>query len=216
MKNKTFSVLISLTIIYFLLKYIIPFGEYVIYPINLLVTFMHEFWHAFFALLTGWYVLELQVNSDGSWLATTSGWWRSFILMWWYIWSAIFGNILLRIWLLDTSRLSEKILYIFAILLVWVWIFWFSSILSFIILIILAIILVVLARYTSYDKIILQFLWVTSILFIIEDFNVWPTSDLSKFSEIFVIIPQSVWMIIWLIFVLIITYVNIRNILLKK
>ena len=216
MKNKTLPTLVVLTIIYFLLKYMIPFGGYIIYPINLLVTFMHEFGHAFFALITGGNVLELQVNTNGSGLATTSGWWRSFILMGWYIWSALFGNLLLRIWLKDTDNTSEKILYIFAALLVFTWIIWFSSIISFIILLLLAWILILLAKYTSYDKIILQFLWVASVLFIIEDFNVWPTSDLSKFSEIFVIIPQSVWMIIWFIIVLVITWFNIKTILGKK
>ena len=216
MKNTTLPILIWLIFLYFLLKYIIPFWEYVIYPINLLVTFMHEFWHAFFALITGWNVLELQVNSDGSWLATTSGWWRSFTLMWWYIWSALFWNILLRIWLQDRDNRSEKILYTLSGLLLIVWIFWFSSILSFVILLILAGILIALAKYTSYDTIILQFLWVASVLFIIEDFNGWPSSDLSKFSEIFIIIPQSVWMIIWLIIVIIISWLNIKTILSKK
>ena len=216
MKNTTLPILITLTLIYFLLKYVVPYGEYIIYPISLLVTFMHEFWHAFFAMMTGWHVHELQVNSDGSWLATTSGWWRSFILMWWYIWSALFGNILLRIWLQDWNKLSERTLYAMAILLVIVWILWFSSILSFVILLILALILMLLAKFTSYDKVILQFLWVASILFIIEDFNVWPSSDLSKFSEIFIIIPQSIWMIIWLIIVLVISWLNIKSILFKK
>jgi hypothetical protein len=58
--------LVALIIAYFLLKYFLPFGHYVIYPINLFVTFLHEFGHAFFALVTGGNVLEVQVNSDGS------------------------------------------------------------------------------------------------------------------------------------------------------
>ena len=216
MKNTTLPILMWLILLYILLKYIIPFGEYIIYPINLLVTFMHEFWHAFFALITGWDVHEIQINSDGSWLATTSWWWRSFTLIWGYIGSAIFGNILLRIWLQDRNNLSEKILYAVSGLLITVWIFWFSSVISFVILLILAGILITLAKYTSYDTIILQFLWVASILFIIEDFNVWPSSDLSKFSEIFIVIPQSIWMIIWLIIVLLITALNLRSIYFEK
>lgn len=208
--------LLVLIAIYFLLKYMVPFGGYIIYPINLLVTFMHEFWHAFFAFITGWHVHEVQVNSDGSWLATTSGGWRSFVLMGGYIWSALFWNLLLRIWLQDKGNLSEKVLYAVSGLLIFVWLLWFSSILSFVILLSLAGLLIVLARYTFYDTVILQFLWVASILFIIEDFNVWPSSDLSKFSEIFIIIPQSIWMIIWLIIVLVISWLNIKSILFKK
>jgi len=216
MKHRSLSILIALIIIYFLLKYVIPFWDYAIYPINLFVTFLHEFWHALFAILTGWSVLEIEVNSDGSWLATTSGWWRSFVLMGWYIGSAIFGNILLRIWLKDTKHLSEKILYTLAVMMILVWIIWFSSLMSFFILLILSLALAVLARYTNYDKVILQFLWVASILFIIEDFNVWPSSDLSKFSDIFLLVPQSVWMIVWLLIVLVITGLNLRSIFKRK
>ena len=216
MKHSKLSILLGLIIAYFLLKHVIPFGYYVIYPINLFVTFLHEFGHAFFALLTGGSVLEVQINSDGSWLATTAGWWRTFVLMWGYIGSAIFGNLLLRIWLKDKGNISEKILYFLAGLLVVVWTIWFSSILSFIILLLLAGGIAVLAKYTSYDKIILQFLWVASVLFIIEDFNVWPSSDLSKFSEIFIFIPQSVWMIVWLLIVIIITVINLKTIKFKK
>ncbi len=215
MKNKTLPLLIVLIIFYFALKYFVPFGNYIIYPINLLVTFMHEFGHAFFAIITGGNVEALQVNSDWSWITTTSWWMRIFVLMWGYIGSALFWNVLLRIWLKDTKNISEKILYSLAWILILVSLLWFSSIISSIILVILAWWLVILAKYTHYDKIVLQFLWVTSLLFIIEDFNVWPSSDLSKFSEIFVIIPQNIWMIAWLLIVLIITWYNLKNIFTK-
>lgn len=212
MKNNTLPILIVLIIIYFLLKYAIPYWDFVIYPINLLVTFLHEFGHAFFALITWWSVHEIEVNADGSWLATTSGWWQVFILMWWYIWSALFWNLLLRIWLQDKKNVSEKTLYILAGILVWVSLMWFSGFVSTVILLLLAIGLVLLAKYTHYDTFILQFLWVACLLFIIEDFNVWPSSDLSKFSEIFIIVPQWVWMIIWLIVVVAMTLYNLRMI----
>ncbi|MDA9128988.1 M50 family metallopeptidase [Candidatus Gracilibacteria bacterium] len=186
------------------------------YPINLGVTFMHEFGHAFFAFITGGSVLELQVNTDGSGLATTSGGFRSLVLMGGYIGSAIFGNILLRIGIQNNHKLSEKILYFLSALMIGVGVIWFSSMSSFFILLALSGILIILAKYTTHDTLVLQFLGVASILFIIEDFNVGPTSDLSKFSEIFIIIPQFVWMIVWLVMVLVITWFNVRNILLKK
>jgi len=51
--NKNIVILVILIVIYLLLKYIIPYGNYIIYPINLLVTFLHEFGHSFGALITG-------------------------------------------------------------------------------------------------------------------------------------------------------------------
>jgi len=210
MKNKL-ATLIVLIIIYLSLKHYIPYWAKIIYPINLLVTFLHELGHSFFAIITGWTVKGIEINSDWSWFAATSWWIRSFILMWWYIGSAIFWNILLYIWF-KNKNLSEKIIYFLSWLMIFVAIFWFNSIFSSIILFTLAWLLLALAKYTSYDALILQFLGISSIIYIIEDFNVWPSSDLSKFSTF---LPSSVWMIIWLLIVIIITWYNLKLILKK-
>lgn len=213
MRNKlaTLSVLI---IIYLLLKYFIPYWNYIVYPITLLVTFLHEFWHSFFAIITWWEVDSIQINSDWSWYAVTSWWIRSIILMWWYIWSAIFWNLLLYIGT-KSDKYSELIIYLISGLMIFTSIFWFNSFLTSIILLLIALLLIFLAKKVQYDSLILQFLWITSLLYIIQDFNVWPSSDLSKFSEIFIVLPQVFWMYMWLIIVLIITWTNLR-IIFKK
>ncbi len=213
MKNKlaTLSVLL---IIYLLLKYFIPYWNYIVYPITLLVTFLHEFGHSFFAIITWWAVDSIQINSDGSWYATTAGWIRSIILMWWYIWSAIFWNLLLYVGA-KSDKYSELIIYVISGLMIFTSIFWFNSFLTSIILLLIAWFLIFLAKKVQYDSIILQFLWISSLLYIIQDFNVWPSSDLSKFSEIFIVLPQVFWMYMWLIIVLIITWINLR-IIFKK
>lgn len=213
MKNKVLT-LIILVIIYLLLKYMIPYWNYIIYPINLLVTFLHEFWHSFWAVLTWWWVESIQINSDWSWYAKTYWWWISIVLMWGYIWSAIFWNILLYIWT-KKEKFSEIFIYILSWLMIFTAIFLFNSIFSSVLLFCISWILIFLSKKTSYDSIILQFLWITSLLFIIEDFNVWPSSDLAKFSEIFIFIPQVIWMYIWLTLVLAITWINLKFILRK-
>lgn len=212
--KKNITILITLITIYFLLKYLIPYGGYIIYPITLLVTFLHEFGHSFFALFTGGLVDSVQINSDWSGYAVTRWWITSIVLIWWYIWSAIFWNLLLYIWT-KKEALSEIVIYILASLMIFTWIFWFNSIFSSIILFLIAIWTIFLAKKTKYDSIILQFLWITSLLYIIEDFNVWPSSDISKFSDIFIIIPEFVWMIIWLWLVLFITFLNLKVIFKK-
>ena len=211
MKNKILT-LIILVIIYFLLKYIIPFWWIITYPINILVTFMHEFGHSFFAIITGWEVKSIQINGDWSWYATTAWWIRDFVISGGYLGSAIFWNLLLYIWF-KKEKLSENILYFISALIIFVAVFWFNSILSSWILFILAGWLFALAKYTKYDSLVLQFLWISSIIFIIEDFNVWPSSDLEKFSSF---LPSSVWMVVWLILVIAITWYNLKLIFKKK
>jgi len=217
MKNNLnkFWVLIVLVIAYILFKKYIPYGNYIVYPINLLVTFLHELGHATAALVTGWAVKSIEINSDWSWFAITSWWWKSIVLMWWYIWSAIFWNILLYIGL-NKSKYAEKIIYVLAWLMIFTAIFWFNSLFSSFILFLVAGLFVLLARKTDIDSYILSFLWVASLIYIIEDFNWGPSSDLSKFTELFIVVPQFVWMYVWLIVVLAITAVNLKFILFKK
>ena len=217
MKNNTnkFLILLGLIVVYILLKKYIPYWHYIVYPINLLVTFLHEFGHATWALITWWSVSSIEINSDWSWLAWTSWWWRSIVLMGWYIWSAIFWNILLYIWL-KKEKLSEIVIYCLSGFMVFTAIIWFSGIISSIILFLIAGVLLIFAKKTDFDSYILSFLWVASLVYIIEDFNGWPSSDLAKFSELFIIVPQFVWMYTWLLIVLAITAVNLKFILFKK
>lgn len=209
-KNNLY-IFIFFILLYFGLKYFIPFWNYIIYPFTLIVTFLHEFWHSFFAIITWWGVKWVQINWDGSGYAITYWWIRSFVLMWWYIGSAIFWNLLLYIWFKKT-KLAQNIIYFLSFLMLFVSIFWFNSISSSLILILFSISLFYLAKKTKYDSLFLQLLWIFSILYIIQDFYVWPSSDLAKFSHI---LPTSVWMIIWLLIVLVITWYNLK-IILKK
>lgn len=66
MKNNL-SILIWIVVLYYVLKYLLPFGEYVIYPFTLVVTVLHEFGHAFFALISWWTVKWIHIETNGSW-----------------------------------------------------------------------------------------------------------------------------------------------------
>jgi hypothetical protein len=182
------------------------------YPITLLVTFLHEIWHALWAILTWWSVDSIEINTNWSWYAITWWGWKPIVLMWGYIWSAILWNILLYIGF-KKHDYAQFIIYFLALLMIYTALILFSSIFTTILLIVVATSFVLLAFVFKYDYYILQFLWIASILYIIEDFNVWPSSDLSKFSEIFVIVPQFAWMYIWLFVVIFITWKNLKNIL---
>src|SRR5205809_8064410 len=51
----------------------IPYAEYLVYPIRLFVTFIHESSHALVALVTGGSVQSLTISADGSGVVYSSG-----------------------------------------------------------------------------------------------------------------------------------------------
>jgi hypothetical protein len=51
----------------------IPYAEYIVYPIRLFVTFIHESSHAIVALVTGGSVQSLTISSDGSGVVYSAG-----------------------------------------------------------------------------------------------------------------------------------------------
>lgn len=213
MENKKIKILWGLFTLYIILQFL-PFWNYILYPVNLIVTFLHEFWHAFFAFITGWSVSSIQVNSNGSGVAYTAGGWRSFVLMWGYIGSAVFGNLLLHYWL-KSDKMAENIMYWLGWLMIFCAIVFFGSIMSSILLIWIGSALIYITKKFDYDSVVLSFLGLASIFHIIADFRVGPSSDLAKFSEIFIIIPQFVWMYVWLAIVVWLFVYNLKLILKK-
>jgi hypothetical protein len=100
-------------------------------------------------------------------------------------------------------------------LMIFVAIFYFGSIASSILLILIGSGLIYIAKKLDYDSVILSFLGLASIFHIISDFRVGPSSDLAKFSDTFVIIPQVVWMYAWLLVVIALFGYNLK-LMLKK
>ena len=213
MSRKKIQILLWLIIFYIILKFL-PYWNYLLYPINLIVTFLHEFWHAFFAFITWWSIESIKINADGSWLAYTAWWIRWWVLMGWYIWSALFWNLILY-FSLKSDAIAKKIMYFLAGLMIFSALFFFSWIISSLILLCMWGGFIFITKKFHYDSVIASFIWVASILHIIEDFRIWPSSDLAKFSEIFIIIPQVVWMYIWLFIVVWMFLCNLKLIFKK-
>ena len=64
-KPQLYLILLA-SVITLLLWWLIPFGEYVVYPLRLFVTFIHESSHALIAVITGGSVQSLTISMDGS------------------------------------------------------------------------------------------------------------------------------------------------------
>ena len=218
MNNNLFVKILACLGIYLGLTYFGgQYGRIALYPIRMLVTFLHEFGHAFGAVITGGMVDDLQINSDGSGFTVTRGGWRSIIIMGGYIGSAIFGNLLFFIGTLnEESKVPKITTYILAGIMIFSGIFWFNSFFTTGLLMAFALFLFFIASKTNLDSPILLFFGLASILHIIQDFNVGPSSDLEMYAEHFVIVPATVWMYIWLAVVVLLFIWNIRLIYRKS
>jgi len=217
--NQTSGVLlrlIGILALYFGLKmYGGEVGRLILYPITRLVTFLHEFGHALGAVLTGGSVEGIQINNDGSGFTTTRGGSRAVILMGGYIGSAILGNLLVFIGARYEKWSSYTIKFL-AILMAFTGLFWFNSIYSTGILLLFAVVLWFISAKTSFDREILMFLGLASLLYIIQDFRIGPSSDLSAYAETIPVLPATGWMYVWLGIVVLLSMINLRWILRSK
>jgi len=214
-KNILVRILIFLSIYFGLRVFGGSIGYKILYPINLLVTFLHEFGHALGAIITGGSVLEINIDSSGAGFTRTRGGNLPIILIGGYLGSALFGNLLFLIGA-KSPRLSPFILGILGSSMIFTSIYWYNSMFTSGFLVVFSLALFLIIAKTSWSREILMFLGLASIIYIIQDFNVGPTSDLNKYAEEMVILPMKAWMYIWLSIVLILCYYNLKFVFLRK
>jgi hypothetical protein len=211
MANNIHYRVIAMVVAYAILKFIGgSFGSLVLYPITLLVTFLHEFGHALGGLLTGAHIDGMQINPDGSGYTVTRGGNQAIILMGGYLGSVVLGNILFFIGV-RKGAMTQTTLYVLAGLMVLAGIFWFESFVSTGLLFGFAATLGIIAWRTNWDQDVLIFLGLAAILYIIQDFNVGPKSDLNMYEQVVGIFPSGIWMYIWLGIAAMVSYTNIRE-----
>jgi hypothetical protein len=223
-KTKIYTRLAAMLLVYVLLKFFGgSFGRLALYPVTLLVTFLHEFGHALGAIVSGGAVKGLQVNLDGSGFTQTRGGNPGLILMGGYLGSVLLGNLLLRIGL-HHGRSTQATLLVLAGVMVFagfVWAPWWQAVrpdtdlsmgalVSTLILIGFAALLVFLALRTSWDQDILLFFGVAAVLYILQDFNQGPSSDLAQYERYIGLFSARVWMYVWLVLAVAITFINLR------
>ncbi len=199
-------------LVYLLLQYLGgSLGALVLYPVTLIVTFLHEFGHGIGAILTGGRVEALQINSDGSGYTVTSGGIKSIILMGGYLGSALLGNLLFYI-AAKKPHTTVSTLYFLALTMVFVAIFWFNSIYTSLFLVFSSYCLYFVASRRFFHQELLLFLGLAATLYIIQDFNIGPRSDLELYAQTMAFLPSVLWMYVWLFIALLICFWNLRMI----
>ncbi|MCW3805444.1 M50 family metallopeptidase [Plebeiibacterium marinum] len=213
--NKKLILIVVTALLYWILVNYVPYGMYVILPINLFVTFLHEFGHAFFALVTGGSVHEVMIQPNGAGYAITAGGFAPLILMGGYLGSAILGNLLLHIGICK-PKASVYTLYVLVAVLLITAIVWFSSIFTSLVLIAFSVVAIWISKKSkNLVADILIVIGTASVIYIINDYNVGPSSDIAKFSKIIPLFPSALWAVLWLAIVVYITYKNLKKSLFK-
>ncbi len=216
MNNQLHFRVLAMVVVYGILKFLGgSFGHLMLYPVTLLVTFLHEFGHALGALLTGGGVEGMQINPDGSGYTVSRGGSPGVILMGGYLGSAILGNLLFRIGV-KYKHLTQSTLVILAVIMALAGLIWFESFESTAILFVFAGSLFFIALKTTWDQDVLMFFGLAAVLYIIEDFNVGPSSDLAMYEKMVGIFPKQVWMYLWLGLAALLFWWNLREIFKKR
>jgi hypothetical protein len=202
MKNVSY---LLISIVTYLIMCYVPGLNLIAFPVEVLCTYLHEFGHAFFAIISGGHVYSLCVNMNGGGVTTTSGGSLGLITMGGYVGSAVFGNIMLR---LTTPNSSKIGLYSLGTIILISAFLWFDNTLTTTVLIIFSVLLFFFAGSKS-SPFVMSFLGVACVVYIIQDFNVGPTSDLDAYEKEVGLFPAFVWMYIWLVIVIGITGLNL-------
>jgi hypothetical protein len=200
--------------LYLGLRYFGGSASQLLFPIIWLVAFLHELGHALAALLTGGNVLALVVNGNGSGLTTTQGGSAGLILMGGYLGSALFGNLLFYVGA-TKRQWSRGALLTLAGLMLFSAIKWHTTATSTLLLLGYAAVLILIAsrvRTGVWGQNILMFFGMASVLYVLQDFRVGPSSDLAAYEQYVGILPAEAWMYVWLLLVALLTWWNVRQI----
>lgn len=190
-------------------------GRRILYPLRILVTFLHELGHALGAIVTGGAVDKIQINADGSGWTRSAGGHRAITIMGGYLGSALFGNLIFFIGA-RIKTLVNPFLYLLGLVMIFTAVFWFNSLFTSGVLILFALSMFMIASKTKWGSEVLMFFGLASIVYIIQDFRVGPSSDLEAYAKELVIFPPQVWMYVWLLIVLLIFAFNLKILLSSK
>ena len=142
---------------------------------------------------------------DGSGLTQIIGGSQGLSTIGGYVGSAIFGNVMLALAIRGHAGIVLKVL---AVCMLFASIHWFDNLVTTLALLIFAIGMFALS-ITPGKNFALSFLGIACVMYIIQDFNVGPSSDLEAYQNEVGIFPAQIWMYIWLGIVILITGINL-------
>ncbi len=202
----------------------VPYSNYLLYPLRLFVTFIHESGHALASIITGGSVASLAISPNGSGVTWTSesrvwGW---LVLSGGYLGTTLFGALMLQVGRLSRWRNAGRAtLYaisvsLLAITLLWGWHSAFTLGAG----LVLAALMWVLARYSSplAANFIASFLAVQCCLNALYDLRMLlyiTSNNLGDNDAVFMSraygLPPTFWALTWAGMALVILFVALRG-----
>jgi len=88
--------------------------------------------------------------------------------------------------------------------------YWFNSMFTTGVLLGFSVVLSFIALKTNFGREVLMFIGLASIIYIIQDFNVGPRSDLKAYADVMIFLPAAAWMYIWLAIAVLLFLLNLR------
>jgi len=203
----------------------LPFSNYLLYPLRLFVTFIHESGHAVAAELVGGHVASLQINPNGSGVTWTaeSPWWAWLVLSAGYVGAALFGALLLQVGRLTRWRnAGRNTLYASALLILVVTLLWgWHSLFTLVVGVALAAMLGAAGRYVKpqWADFLASFLAVQCSLSALGDLRTLfylttyapGTDNDALFMAQHYVLPAAFWAVLWAVMAIAIMAVSLRS-----
>lgn len=222
---------LAVALIAFALAFIafrVPQLDFLLYPLRLFVTFVHETGHGLAALITGGHIGRLVVHSNGAGFATTAGGIRAIILPAGYVGAALFGAVLFYV--ANRVLFSRTVAFVLAVLVALVALL-YTDILStaWLVGIGFATVLALIAWKASrnVNLLVLDFLAViTGLSAVMDLFGLINNStaglgdirnDAAAFSaEITPLIPPVVWAVVWAALAILLLGAAVYDIIIRR
>jgi hypothetical protein len=173
-------------------------GEIVLYPVRVIISFLHKLGTGLATIFTGGFVEGLKMYKDGTAEITTVGGAEGWEIFGGYLSSIILGNILFYIGA-KNSFLSKWALYGLAILMIFVGLKWYDSPMSTLFLCFFAYLFYLVSKNAMFSRELLMFLGLASLTYIVEDLSKGEGAELAKFAAKYPWASIKGWKVIWIL-----------------
>jgi len=114
------------------------------------------------------------------------------------------------------KSLVKTFIALLSIIMVFTAVYWYNSLFTSALLIFFGISIYFIGLKTSWGREFLMFIGLISIIYIIQDFDIGPRSDLDAYAKELVLFSADIWKYIWLFIVILLFLMNLRFLMITE